>query len=96
MDKITTEQLNKKLETREFEMYTDEGNEECRKGVQKIFDFIRGDKRVTEDDVQNKMNEVMKEIAKTHGEVWDTEPHYHIRKLTQLCCEEVGYNFDIY
>lgn len=96
MNENTPEQLNKNLETRDFEMFSKEGNEECRKGVQKIFDFIRGDKRVTEDQVEKKMTEVTKEIAKTHGEVWDTEPRYHIRKLTQLCCEEVGYNFDIY
>ena len=95
MIQFTKEQLDKRLEGVDFEMFTNEGNEECRKGVKKIFDYIRGEKRVTKCEVQDKKKEIICEIEKKHGEVWDTEPYYIIRDLTRLCCKEVGYNFVI-
>lgn len=94
-DSNTVEQLDNRLKNYGFEMFTKGGDTACRNGMTRIFKKIRGAKRITEDELKTYFKEVMTSIATKHREVWDTEPHYHMRKLTKLCCEQVGYNFNI-
>ena len=79
----------------EFEMFSKAGELACRNGVKKIYKKIEGKKRITEQEVEVFVKTVMATIDKKHGEVWDTEPHWHIRSLTNQKLKEVGYSFTI-
>ena len=83
-------------ENYEFEMFSKAGELACRNGVKKIYKKIEGAKRITEYEIESfVLDVVIKRIAVKHGEVWDTEPHWHIRNLTNKKLKEVGYSFTI-
>lgn len=83
-------------ENYEFEMYSKAGELACRNGVKKIYKKIEGAKRITQYEIEHFVTHtVMAGINKKHGEVWDTEPHWHIRNLTNKKLKEVGYSYTI-
>lgn len=82
-------------ENYEFEMYSKAGELACRNGVKKIYKKIEGTKRITQPEIEEFIRVVMDKIDVKHGEVWDTEPHWHIRNLTNKKLKEVGYSYTI-
>jgi hypothetical protein len=79
-----------------FEMFSKAGETACRNGVKKIYKKIEGPKRITQYEIESfVIDNVMNIIKKKHGEVWDTEPYWHIRNLTNQKLREVGYGFTI-
>lgn len=82
-------------ENYEFEMYSKAGELACRNGVKKIYKKIEGTKRITQPEIEEFVRVVMDKIDVKHGEVWDTEPHWHIRNLTNKKLKEVGYSYTI-
>ena len=82
-------------ENYEFEMFSKAGELACRNGVKKIYKKIEGKKRITGYEIEEFVTAVMDKINKKHGEVWDTEPNWHIRNLTNQKLKEVGYCFTI-
>ena len=80
----------------QFEMYSKAGELACRNGVKKIYKKIEGAKRITQYEIECFVIDiVMANIHKKHREVWDTEPYWHIRNLTNKKLEEIGYGFTI-
>jgi hypothetical protein len=82
-------------ENYEFEMFSKAGELACRNGVKKIYKKIEGAKRITQPEIEEFIRVVMDKIDVKHGEVWDTEPHWHIRNLTNRKLKEVGYSYTI-
>jgi hypothetical protein len=83
-------------ENYQFEMYSKAGELACRNGIKKIYKKIEGSKRITQYEIECfVVDNVMASINKKHGEVWDTEPYWHIRNLTNKKLIEVGYGFTI-
>jgi hypothetical protein len=83
-------------ENYDFEMFSKAGNLACRNGVKKIYKKIDGNKRITQYEIECfVIDTVMANVKKKHGEVWDSEPYWHIRNLTNRKLQEVGYNFTI-
>ena len=82
-------------ENYEFEMFSKAGELACRNGVKKIYKKIESPKRITQPELEEFVRTVMDKIDVKHGEVWDTEPHWHIRNLTNKKLKEVGYSYTI-
>ncbi len=75
----------------DFEMFTKAGNKACLGLVNRITKKIQGKKRVTAYDIEDLVYEGMKKIAVKHGEVFDTEPRYHIEVRINKAMREAGY-----
>jgi len=82
-------------ENYEFEMFSKAGELACRNAVKKIYKKIEGKKRITQYEIEDFVHTLMNKINEKHSEVWDTEPYWHIRSLTNKKLEEVGYCFTI-
>jgi len=78
-----------------FEMFSKAGETACKNGILKIYKKIEGVKRITESEISEFVEIVINKINEKHPEVWDTEPHWHIRNLTNKKLKEVGYSFTI-
>lgn len=87
--------LDEKLQTREFEMFSKAGNNACRTLVRKVFRRIAGPRRLTQDDIIQMITEGCKKIHKSHPEVYDTEPGYHIQELVNEKLQEIGYCYEV-
>ena len=87
--------LDEKLQTREFEMFSKAGNNACRALVRKVFRRIAGPRRLTQDDVTQMLSEGFKKIEKSHREVYDTEPGYHVQELVNRKLREIGYCYEV-
>lgn len=78
-----------------FEMFTESGNEACRKAVARVFKKIYGTKRVTAEEIEALSKKVFLSVAKKHGEVRDTEPRGYFRELINNALKDVGYSFEL-
>lgn len=74
-----------------FEMFSYSGERACQSLVNSITKKIQGIKRVTADEIKKLVEEGMNKIAVKHGEVFDTEPQYHIEKAVNNAMVEAGY-----
>ena len=86
------------METKEiisFEMFTKQGDKMCHSLVKKIEKKILSKRRYTKEEVIEMIVDGMKKISEKHGEVYDTEPEYHICSRIEKICQSVGYNFGI-
>ena len=81
-----------------YEMYTSSGEKACQKLVDKISGLILGDKRVSGDEVKKMLEEESAKIAKTHREIYDTEPRQEIARQINKALNKAGYayGFDSY
>jgi hypothetical protein len=79
-----------------YEMFTKAGDKACQSLVNKMEKKIKGAKRITEDEINQLLEEGVKKIRAKHREVTDSEPTYHIRKQVEKFCEEVNYDYEIY
>jgi hypothetical protein len=76
-----------------YEMYTSSGEKACQKLVDKISGLILGDKRVSGDEVKKMLEEESAKIAKTHREIYDTEPRQEIARQVNKALNKAGYAF---
>jgi hypothetical protein len=83
--------INQLNMSEDFEMFSKAGDRACQGLVNRITKKIQGKKRVTADDIENLVYEGMKKIALKHGEVFDTEPRYHIEARINKAMREAGY-----
>ena len=74
-----------------FEMFSKAGDKACQSLVNRVTKKIQGKKRVTANDIEVLVYEGMKKIAVKHGEVFDTEPRYHIEARINKTMREAGY-----
>lgn len=74
-----------------YEMFTPAGERACQSLVNKITKKIQGTRHVTLSEIELMVHEGMKKIAVKHGEVYDTEPSYHIQVRVNLAMKEQGY-----
>ena len=74
-----------------YEMFSKSGDRACQSLVNRITKKIQGKKRVTAIEIEELIHEGMKKIAVKHGEVWDTEPRYHIEYAINKAMSEAGY-----
>lgn len=80
---------------RDYEMFSPAGNRACDSLVKKIEKKVTGTKRITKDELIVMIKEGMKKISEKHGEVYDTEPEYHICDYVNRACKSVGYDFEL-
>jgi hypothetical protein len=92
---MTKDELRSRLEKQDFEMFSEKGNERCRKLVREAWTFIESDKKMTEIGVFNFVDIRMKKFPQQHREVFDTEPRSHIENYVNKMLELEGYNFSI-
>jgi hypothetical protein len=85
----------KNLEVYDFEMYSKAGNNACRSVVKKAINKITGTKRVTQEEITQYCTNLIKKVEVKHGEVYDTEPVWHIAELINQSLTEVGYGFKL-
>jgi len=79
----------------DFEMFTTSGNNACKSLVERIGKKIMGKTRVTSDEVVKMVEEGRKKISKKHGEVYDTEPRYHIARNVSKFLKAAEYGFQL-
>ena len=80
-------------EIKDYEMYSAAGNRACQSVVNSITKKILGSKRVTEDTILDLFNKGRMKIAEKHGEVYDTEPRYHMQYRINAALKDAGYSF---
>ena len=85
----------KNLEIYDFEMFSKAGNNACRSVVKKAIKKITGTKRITQEEITQYCTALIKIVAEKHGEVYDTEPGWHIAELINKSLTEVGYQFKL-
>jgi hypothetical protein len=78
-----------------FEMFSTAGNKACAGLVKKITRKICGNKKLSLEELTEYIKSGMKKISKKHGEVYDSEPPYHIAWYTNKCLEAEGYSFKV-
>ena len=72
-------------------MFSLRGEKACQKLVDSITKKIQGTKRVTGAEIEKLVDDGMNKIAVKHGEVWDTEPRYHITRAVDKALADAGY-----
>jgi len=76
-----------------FEMFTSAGDKSCQKLVDSIISKINGNKKVTGKEIEKLIKDGMKNIAKIHKEVYDTEPRGEIYHQVSKALKAAGYTF---
>ena len=80
-------------ETPYYEMFSKAGDRACHSLVTSASKKILGKKRLTKQEVQELFDNGRKKISVKHGEVFDTEPRYHIARGFNNALKEAGYGF---
>ncbi len=78
-----------------FEMFKKSGNNACRALVRRAESRIGSMRKTTEEDVIEILAKGLNKIYKTHREVFDSEPPYHICHYVNAMLEREGYAFEI-
>ena len=76
-----------------YEMYTSSGEKACQKLVDKISGLILGEKRVSGEEIQKILEAESAKVAKTHREIYDTEPRQEIARQVNKALKKAGYAF---
>ncbi len=84
-----------RLKDYDFEMFSKAGNNACRSLVQRLFKIIGGRYRISEEDLIEIIRERINKLQKSHPEIGDTEPGYHIQELVNAKLNEIGYSFRV-
>ena len=92
----TANTADQKLEAcTSFEMFSQAGNNACKRLTKRVLKRIGSKFRVTEDELSAMIGEGMKKIAHKYPEVYDTEPGGHIADFVNLKLDEIGYSFQV-
>jgi hypothetical protein len=83
------------IESYDFEMFSKAGNNACRSLVKKVIKKINGKNRVTKEGITEYCYDLIKDVAKKHREITDTEPEWHIAELVSESLKDVGYEFRV-
>jgi len=78
-----------------FEMFSDEGNQMCAQVFNDIKTVILGEKFITEYELETLVEDKIKEISKTHSEVYDTEPRWHLERRINEVLKMRGYGYHL-
>jgi hypothetical protein len=76
-----------------YEMYTTSGEKACQKLVDKISGLILSEKRVSGEEIQKMLELESAKVAKTHREIYDTEPRQEIARQVNKALKKAGYVF---
>ena len=76
-----------------YEMYTSSGEKACQKLVDKISGLILSEKRVSGEEIQKILEAESAKVAKTHREIYDTEPRQEIARQVNKALKKAGYAF---
>ena len=82
------------LDKYDFEMFSKAGNKACASAVKGIFKKLESKTRYSQEEVLEMVADGIENVGKTHGEVNDTEPEWHICRLVLRKCQEIGYNYE--
>lgn len=75
---------------RDYEMFTDEGNQACQQIVERIKAEICSGV-LTRNMLPERIQQLCVEVAQKHGEVWDTEPQANLADRINVLCTEHGW-----
>ena len=78
-----------------FEMFTEEGNMACTQALENIKSIINSDRFVSEDELKSIVKSQVKQVAAKHGEVYDTEPEWHLEDRINQALEAKGYGYKV-
>ena len=84
-----------KQEAYNYEMFSSAGSRACQSLVNSISKKILGPKHVTKEQIQELYNKGREKIALKHGEVFDTEPRWHIARRINIALKQADYGFKI-
>ena len=87
--------METKTEIPSYEMFSKTGSMLCHNLTMRVIKKVNGKKRVTEEELNKMIGAGMEKIQKKHGEVYDSEPGYHIQWRVNKVLEEVGYSFEL-
>ena len=76
-----------------YEMYTSSGGKACQKLVDKISGLILSEKRVSGEEIGKMLELESAKVAKTHREIYDTEPRQEIARQVNKALKKAGYSF---
>jgi superfamily II RNA helicase len=76
-----------------YEMYTSSGEKACQKLVDKVSSLILSEKRVSGEEIQKILEAESAKVAKTHREIYDTEPRQEISRQVNRALRKAGYSF---
>lgn len=87
------------METKEqipsYEMFSKAGDRACHSLVKRVTKKINGKLKVSKEELDEIITEGLKKIAEKHGEVFDTEPPYHISHELNKVLQKNGYGFEL-
>lgn len=88
MVKYSNSAAQSRLDDYNYEMYTNAGNRAITTQLRKIIRYIEKGRMITPEVIETKIETLLKTIEVKHPEVWDTEPHWHIRWNVAKCLED--------
>lgn len=83
----------KKSNEEYYEMYTKQGDRAVHSLTEKVIRKVDGKMKVNKEELDQMIIEGMKKVAEKHGEVYDTEPSYHISRRVNEALQRNGYGF---
>ena len=81
---------------RNFEMFTESGNQACDNLVNKVVEKIKGKERVSLEEIISMTKKGIKEISSVHREIYDSEPPTHIAFYIRNAFKDMGYSSSEY
>jgi hypothetical protein len=90
---ITKKNKMSNTTVQDFEMFTPAGNRACQRLVDNITKKIHSKRRYTAEEFSQMLEEGQSAIAKTYGEIYDSEPRVHIAHLLSKELKKAGYGF---
>lgn len=85
--------METKFKVAYYEMFSTAGEKACQKLVNDISVKILGEKRVTGEEIKKMLEEGSAKVAKTHREIYDTEPRGEIAHQISKALKQAGYGF---
>lgn len=78
-----------------YEMYTRAGDAAVHSATMKVVKKINGKMKVSKDEILDMVKKALEKVSEKHGEVYDTEPEYHVSVRVNEALEKNGYGFQV-
>lgn len=93
MPKYSNSEAQTRLIDYDFEMYSKAGNKAISTQLRKIIHYIEKGRMIVPKQIEEKMHKLLLDVQVIHPEVWDTEPHWHIRWHIAKCLDDNYFDY---